>query len=359
MKKKMKAFLVLIPPLHHLVLHFYLKYDIKKRIRVVTQTKPKQRLTTEEKKELISFFKQFGIKIQPFFYHFEFVKTVTGKFIKYDVPEYFLLEILKKYNESRVSLATTEKAELIKNFTYFKTVPVIVKKQNGLWVSSNNEFLTQEQVHEKLLAYQEVVVKKTLDDRAGGKDVVILSVDDQLMTKAEQLFNNNYMFQEVLGQSAILNQLNTTSVNTLRVTSTLLVNGEVFIHGAVVRFGKKGSRVDNAHAGGGFVLVDTDGCLGELVYDEFGRENSLDALGISLQQKELPNFQQLLLMIQKEHRQHPYSRIIAWDIAFDINNQPVLIEVNTKGPGFWLHWMTQKNNVFSNEIITELLDDLK
>jgi hypothetical protein len=96
-----------------------------------------------------------------------------------------------------------------------------------------------------------------------------------------------------------------------------------------------------------------------LVYDEFGRENSLDALGISLQQKELPNFQELLLTIQKEHSQHPYSRIIAWDIAFDVNNQPTLIEVNTKMPSFWLHWMPQKSSVFPKEMITELLDDLK
>ncbi|MDD3562959.1 MAG: sugar-transfer associated ATP-grasp domain-containing protein [Candidatus Cloacimonetes bacterium] len=65
----------------------------------------------------------------------------------------------------------------------------------------------------------------------------------------------NVIVQEGIVQSSNLAKINADSVNTIRVI-TGNINGEVVLLAAMMRFGRQGSFIDNAHAGGFFVKVD-------------------------------------------------------------------------------------------------------
>jgi len=64
-----------------------------------------------------------------------------------------------------------------------------------------------------------------------------------------------YIFQEGIEQHEILSNLNSDSVNTIRIL-TKNNNGKISIIGAVLRMGRKGSMVDNASSGGIAVGID-------------------------------------------------------------------------------------------------------
>ena len=76
-----------------------------------------------------------------------------------------------------------------------------------------------------------------------------------------------------------------TSVNTLRVQIYRSVkNSEIVIPNVIMRIGKSGSLVDNAHAGGCFVGVGTDGMIHDRVCNQYG-ETSHVFNGIDFQKE--------------------------------------------------------------------------
>ena len=129
-----------------------------------------------------------------------------------------------------------------------------------------------------------------------------------------------------------MNQLNETSVNTLRIL-TYRSGMEILVLYSVVRIGRKGAVIDNQSAGGISTIVGEDGKLGGTAFGGFkgdgvGKTDS----GVVLDGFEIPSYHKAVETVKQLHYQLPFFNIIGWDVAIDVEGDPVIIEWNA-GPG--------------------------
>lgn len=138
-------------------------------------------------------------------------------------------------------------------------------------------------------------------------------------------------------QSNITGSFYNNTLNTLRVLSLINPeNGEPFIAGAVQRIGTSNSfPVDNFHRGG--IASNIDLVTGEyssaasifpvkegLTWHDKHPETNVPIKGFI--NKKWPEIESLILSLA---RKFTFHRIIAWDVAIDINDEVVIIEGNT------------------------------
>lgn len=138
-----------------------------------------------------------------------------------------------------------------------------------------------------------------------------------------------WIVEQKIIQSDDMAQWNSTSVNTIRIPS-FLYNNEFHIVKPVMRFGRKGSLVDNAGGGGLICCVDRN--TGKLVTDgadESGRyykihpDSEKEFLGWNV-----PDWSDLMILVEEIHRKcMPKHRYIGWDFAHTSDGW-VLIEGN-------------------------------
>lgn len=170
----------------------------------------------------------------------------------------------------------------------------------------------------------------------------------------EELFkcyNKDFVVQEFLQQSEILNLLNPTSLNTLRVVSYLNNDG-VHILASVLRIGQLGNYTDNFSTRGLFCNVLDNGQLEGKGYNAKSETITKTSTGRILKDCIIPNFKSVKVMTKSKHYLVPYFKIIFWDIAIDKNNEPVLIEYNTNKQGIDLQITSGPLfGVFTEEIL--------
>ncbi len=176
-----------------------------------------------------------------------------------------------------------------------------------------------------LAAYPSVVVKPSLDS-GGGRDVVFLS-GTEAADFAKRHPDEECIFQEPIKQCAELAALAPDSVNTIRIM-TMLEEGGVRELVSVLRFGRRGSRVDN-QAAGGISCGIKNGRLIAKAYDKnFHSYDRHPDTGVVFEGYEVPAFEKALRLCFDLHAKIPEIGLISWDIAIDEKHQPVVIELN-------------------------------
>ena len=156
------------------------------------------------------------------------------------------------------------------------TPPTYLNNIGGLFYDSDYHLL--ETFHEKEcipIDVKSILVKPSLDS-SSGRSIAFLQrnevgvfedIDTKEILSEEYLskhFKRNYVVQRVMKQSPFMNRLCKTSVNTLRMAVYRSVEtGKAEVINTIIRIGKDGSLVDNAHAGGMFIGVDVNGKLGK------------------------------------------------------------------------------------------------
>lgn len=150
---------------------------------------------------------------------------------------------------------------------------------------------------------------------------------------------SNFIIQECLQQSEFMARLCPTSVNTIRVAVyKSVVSNEVVVLNCILRIGNNGALVDNAHAGGCFIGVDSDGCLGKYLCNQYGERftvfNGIDFAGGDFH---IPRFDRVLEFSRNIGECVPHLRLLQLDVAIDKEDKPVLIEYNIHGFAPWVY----------------------
>lgn len=190
------------------------------------------------------------------------------------------------------------------------------------------------------------------------RDGVYKSVDtnDVLDDKLLQDFGDNFVLQAAIEQSDFMNRLCKTSVNTIRVATYRSVKTErVHVLAAIVRVGKDGSYVDNAHAGGMFVGVNvTTGILAKRLYTQYGDESKQwNGVDYEKSEMQIPNWDKVIEFAEMVGRRLRHHRLVALDIALDSQQHPVLIEYNLRSYSYWLFMYTGQKPLgeYTDEIV--------
>lgn len=208
------------------------------------------------------------------------------------------------------------------------------------------------------------MIKPTVNSCSGQRVRVFQRKDEYLLDQygeilsLEMLFReyrNNFIIQECVEQSEFMAQFNSTSVNTLRiVVYRSVINNNLYITNSILRIGLKDSVIDNAHAGGVFIGIDSNGKLGNILSNTFGVKQTIFN-GINFNEEEfvIPNYNDVILFSKNIAQQIPHHRLIALDIALDRNNNPKLIEYNIGAFSYWLFQFVEQPAMkgYTDEII--------
>lgn len=316
------------------------KYMKIRRKKYKKNVKNYQPLTSSERKAYLKFWKEStGINVKLGLPYAELIKNTSGSFKVETFPHYlFHTNLINLLNDKSTIIANTDK-NFLKVRIGKDAIENLIVYANGLFFDNLSKIISEEQANHIIADYEFIVLKKGLSVRGSGQDVKF--VDTKIMNfnmeKGKEIYPHNFLIQKKLTQSSTMKSFNDTSINTIRITSLLLKTGNVSVLGAVVRFGKKGSMYDNAHQGGKFVSVSSAGITSSIARDQNGIGYTQKEIDNNFSAIQIPNWNLIIELINRNHPKFPYQRIVAWDIVLDENNIPFILEVNLNAPSLWLH----------------------
>ena len=178
---------------------------------------------------------------------------------------------------------------------------------------------TEEELNDFLACHDKILVKP--DALTQGEGIHLLSQEElqdgihAFFTKAT---SERFLLEAFIEQHPVLNAVNPSSVNTLRICSVRDAKGEVHIIGASLRAGGADSIVDNLHANGVQYSVDPEKGIiirGGVSYSgerDIYYHPSTKHKMIGLQ---IPNWDIIVNTVKEAGKVLPNLRYIGWDIA--------------------------------------------
>lgn len=192
----------------------------------------------------------------------------------------------------------------------------------------------------KICLSQDIIILKDSVASSGGKSFEKIEMCGKETAEKKEIIekaingriDHDFVIQECIKQHSSIAKFNKTSINTFRVT-TLYLNGKFSVLSIVLRIGKKGMNIDNWGGGGIIIGIDHNGHMFHEGYDN--KFNIFESYNdVIFKDTVLPQIPQLLKLLEEEHSSNfSLCKLIGWDVAFDENNQPVIIELNSSQPG--------------------------
>lgn len=210
-----------------------------------------------------------------------------------------------------------------------------------------------------------VILKPSVDSCSGhgvmlferkGNQWKSANSEDILSRKFLIAYGGDFVLQEALIQHSYMAQFCKTSFNTIRIsTYRSVVDGEPHILGSVLRIGHDGSIVDNAHAGGAVIGVNSsNGEIAKCMYDQYGvKSTCCNNIDFSKSSFQIPNWNKIVEFAKEVTKRNKHHHLFALDIGLDVNGDPVFIESNINGFGYWLFMFSGKTpfGEYTDEII--------
>lgn len=299
-----------------------------------SQGLPIVRLTAEQK-ALVQKTWNGHVKNGAGFATHELVLSATGEFDPYICPELlFRTNIELGLNNFQLKYGFSEKNYFDKLFPDIPMPKAVVRNINGVFLDEQYHPLTEAEAFKLMGSYDRLIAKPSMENGC-GKAVKLFQNEE--IAGIDKAMGSDYIVQEVLGQYPGVAALNPSSVNVVRVVS-LSLNGKVSPVNCALRCGAAGAVTDNhitKEGRGMFVVgVNPDGTLKENAYYSCGDKlEGVAPNGATFAGLQLPNFDQALVMTTKIHEALPHFGFVAFDVCFDEDGSPRIMEFNIRGPG--------------------------
>lgn len=170
----------------------------------------------------------------------------------------------------------------------------------------------------------------------GAKGVGAFAAKICTAAHACELFNKlrtdnpegEWIVEEMIIQTPEMNQWCSSCVNTVRVPS-FLTKGGFKVFRPSLRVGREGSFVDNVSSGGMGCLIDEK--TGIIISDARSKHGECYSQhpdsGMKFLGWQIPQWNELLALVEEVHKQFPSQPYIGWDFALSVNGW-VLVEAN-------------------------------
>lgn len=334
---------------------FYRKVDASRKIDESFSRPDDEPLTEEEIAKINEYWGKYSFAYPNIDYKsFQTFKNRSGRFDVRHCPGAIRTSYLSKhFVNQQYSVPFQHKAMLPFLYPNIQQPELIAARMDGVFYDGEYRPISKEQLvevcHEK---GRDGLIVKPLGG-SGGKGVTVLPTGN-----IEDYFGKNWgggghVIQKLVTQSPFMDALNSSSVNTIRIT-TLLFKKEVRPLAALIRIGNAGSHVDNWCSGGSLLGIDIESgkCMDWALTNDLRRITKLPC-GIDLAQTVLtvPNFDEVKAAVCRCHYRIPYIKMVSWDIALDQDNRPTLIENNFGG-------MIQMHEATTGPLFGLLMDEL-
>ena len=168
-------------------------------------------------------------------------------------------------------------------------------------------------------------------------DLILKHINNNEISLSTYLKNSiklkQLIFEKRIKQANYINEINSTSVNTLRIVTLLFPNGDVEILTAFFRMGRKDKWYDNASKGGN-IDAGIDISTGSLEYPiSFNSFDSIEDITlhpdskIDLRSFKILDWDCIVNKVKEFQQKTSLLKAIAWDIAIT-DNRPIIIEIN-------------------------------
>ncbi|MBR0341389.1 MAG: hypothetical protein IJH64_03985 [Oscillospiraceae bacterium] len=305
----------------------------KDRSDTLHLTDGNRQLTSEQKQAIIEYWKPYG-RPDPIYHQYYYEKT--GVFdVRFIPDDLFYTKIQFYFNDIPAAHVVDNKCYYEALFPDIRHPKTVAKRLNGYWLMDDR--CTDIDNVVKKLCDESILFIKPATEACGGDGIVILENESLCAEKMRESFasiKGDLVVQRCLEQCEELKRINESSINTLRIISLIEKNGDVAILARMIRMGRAGSRLDNAHSNGISCGFDENGALNEFAYSLNGtkyREHPTS--GVVFQGYCLPKMQEIEAAIKKSALRVPSFRIIAWDVTLDKEYMPTLVEANLYNPG--------------------------
>lgn len=229
------------------------------------------------------------------------------------LPKSELFQFDKKYNPSADIHIVGNKYECYERFKeYYGRECLLVKDPKD----PGNDFIDFCERKKKF------VIKPLFNDSGVGVEVFTYG--------NSELPVYPFIAEEMIVQSATLAKFHPQSVNTLRL-NTIKCKDSIVIWQCILRYGRGENRVDNAHFGGCFSVIDQSGfavAAGDVKRHQFTVHPDT---GVPLTGFKVPDWEQACSMVRNLAKQVGGLRFIGWDLAHTDNGW-IMVEANTS-PG--------------------------
>lgn len=161
----------------------------------------------------------------------------------------------------------------------------------------------------------DIVIKPTKSFGGRGVEIIKKEEIDDKEELVKKLVDQEYLVEECLKQCKEMEELNPTSINTVRPFVIRTKNGEIKIISCIVRVGGKGARIDNISTGGAMYPVDVES--GKIIgrgMDHFGNKYTYSSTGKFLVGFQIPKWNELKEAVIKAM---DIVKNIGW-VSFDV-----------------------------------------
>lgn len=314
---------------------------------------PIRRLSAEQKKAVKAVWGD-RIKSNCYATH-ELVYSVTGRFDPYVCPEMlFRTHIELKMNNFQLKYGFSEKNYFDLMFPDEPMPKTVLRNINGVLLNGDYQPVDGEQIKKLLADYEELIVKPSIENGVGrGVKLYEKAQFDEIFKD----YKHDYLVQERLTQHSSVSALNPSSINVVRVIS-LSLNGKVSPVNCTIRCGATGAITDNLVTKDGrgmYVIgVNKDGTLKDEAFFSCGERITVAPNGQNFAGVRLPNFDKALEMTTRIHEKLPHFGFVAFDVCFDEDGSPRIMELNIRGPGVLYYQYT--NGPLFGERTQEVID---
>lgn len=303
-------------------------------------------ITASEKEEIDAFWNNFlkpelrEILVDYRFYDvFKNLNRNKGHSLSYYIPDTFYYAYVDEYFTNPQHSAPCNAKTLYDLYFYDVNRPkTIFRKEEGFLLDSDYNSISLKEAIAKSKKEGEVVLKIAKFSSGGHGVTFWNSAEDSEGELVDFVHSaKNIICQEVIKQHPVLSVLNPSSVNTIRLFTFAFID-EIYMLSSFIRFGGKGSRVDNAHSGGLACGIENDGRLKADAFDLSANRYDYRPDGIPLNQIVVPNYEKCVeLAIQLAKRCVSITRMVSWDFAIDEKGNPILIEIGVSMGGLNFH----------------------
>ncbi|MBO5994510.1 MAG: hypothetical protein J6Q41_03265, partial [Firmicutes bacterium] len=248
-------------------------------------------------------------------------------------------ELFKKYNDSRYLQYFEDKAIFNKKFHDFMKRDWVMIGEGKVYGHIEGTALTEDDLvigvgpedFKKFLSDKEYIIVKPLSLSCGHGIEKIKVADWEVEELYDYLLKNDTpLCEEVVIQDETMSLLNSSSVNTIRVT-TILKDGDAKIVSGGIRMGRDGNIVDNFNSGGLGVIYDRK--TGTVISDGFDRARNVyetvPESGIRLKGFQIPQWDAIVAMVKDAALVVPQVGYVGWDVCVSRDHGPLLIEGNS------------------------------
>lgn len=353
-----RKFIELYEKAHKLSREVYCNKDIKNRYRNLKSHGIKvQKLSREQKREIDAIWGRVS-KGKDYSTH-ELIYSVTGRFDPYICPiKLCASDITFKLNKAMYLKPWTDKNYFEKYFPDVRFPKAIIRNVNGVFYDEKYNVISKDNAVSLIIAYDEVCIKPTLDS-GSGNSVKKIKTDHNVETVLDA-YKRDFIVQEIVSQYEPLKELNPTSVNIVRII-TLLLNGRASVVSSTLRCGALGAFTDNSISKSGegmFVVgISDEGVLKDVGYYSCGTSITKSHSGADFAGLRIPNFEKAKEISLKVASQMAFAGLVGFDIAFDKDGEPIVMEYNLYAPGAYYYQLV--NGPLFGERTQEVIEYLK